>query len=229
MCRVSINSSSCPNSFSPALLSSSNAVLSKSIILHSIWKRSLHYPASITYLPFIMPFFSSKFQTVWLIMLFQVKCSLFGYYVIGLAAEDFFKWSPILAEWRQSQSEGNHQKMKLLRPPSSSWCLAVPLNAGTEILQQAQRLPLCSCPCDFYSGYKQRWRPHECPSAHSSIHSFVHGLMLSCNISSHLFCHLPSPAQSPYEEKKYVLDLMSGEWGESRKYVTIPEGLCQMD
>lgn len=148
---------------------------------------------------------------------------------LALQLKIFFKRSPILAEWRQSQSEGNHQKMKLLRPPSSSWCPAVPLNAGTEILQQAQRLPLCSCPCDFYSGYKQRWRPHECPSAHSSIHSFVHGLMLSCNISSHLFCHLPSPAQSPYEEKKYVLDLMSGEWGESRKYVKIPEGLCQMD
>lgn len=95
-----------PNSFSPALLSSSNAVLSKTLFWVLFEEQSSR--ACLNNLP--PPhsaILSSKSQTVWFMMLFQVWHSFGEHYLIGLASWRFFKLSPMLAKCWEIQREGN--------------------------------------------------------------------------------------------------------------------------
>lgn len=104
-----------PTSLSPAILSSSNAVLSKTLFLVLFEKQS-----SLSRLNNLPPphyaILSSKFQTVWFMMLFQVKHSCCCFFAGGWILSHWpctwrcFKLSPMIATCGEIQREGTNRK-----------------------------------------------------------------------------------------------------------------------
>ena len=137
--------------------------------------------------PFHQATFSSKFKTVWFIMIFQVKCAPLGYYLIGLCNRRFLKLFPMSAVWTDAWRAGRLHALQA--------CLdALPCHWGWA-QRFFHKLSAFSCfyfcACDFYVGCKQRQWPQESPS-HSSIRPSNDSCSQSFSVSPHFSCSLPS-------------------------------------